>query len=93
LEINSFYYLHRLVKMDAESQLEATRLFNEIEKFMKESIATFITTGVTDESRQPFLDTANAVGATAMWNCTRSPTTSTLHHTDNCRVTIPLLHR
>ena len=63
LEKNSFDYLYRLVKLDSESQLEATRLFNEIEKFMKESIANFITGGVTDESWQAFLDTAKAVGA------------------------------
>lgn len=63
LEKNSFDYLYRLVKLDSESQLEATRLFNEIEKFMKESIANFITGGVTDESWQTFLDTAKAVGA------------------------------
>ncbi len=63
LEKNSFYYLYRLAKMDSESQLEATRLFNEIEKFMKESIANFITGGVTDENWQTFLDTAKAVGA------------------------------
>ena len=63
LEKNSYYFLYRLVKMDNESSLEATRLFNEIEKFMKESIANFITNGVTDESWQTFLDTAKAVGA------------------------------
>ena len=62
LEKNSFYYLYRLVKMDNESSLEAARLYNEIEKFMKESIATFITSGVTDASWQTFLDTAKAVG-------------------------------
>ncbi|HML49028.1 MAG TPA: extracellular solute-binding protein [Clostridia bacterium] len=62
LEQNSFYYLYKLVKMDNESSLEVTRLFNEIEKFMKESIANFITGGVTDASWQTFLDTAKAVG-------------------------------
>ncbi len=62
LEKNSYYYLYKMVKMDSESKIEVTRLFNEIEKFMKESIANFITNGVTDESWQKFLDTAKAVG-------------------------------
>lgn len=62
LEKHSFYYLYKLVKPDNESALEITRLFNEIEKFMKESIASFVTGGVTDESWQAFLDTAKAVG-------------------------------
>lgn len=47
--------------MSNEDSLEASRLFNEIEKFMKESIANFITNGVTDSSWQTFLDTAKAV--------------------------------
>ncbi len=63
LEKNSFYYLYRLSKMSSEDALEATRLFNEIEKFMKESIANFITNGVTDSSWNKFLETAKSVGA------------------------------
>lgn len=62
LEKYSFYYLYRLAKMDSETAIEASRLFNDIEKFMKESIASFITGGVTDESWQTFLDTAKNVG-------------------------------
>ncbi len=61
LEPRSFEYLSKLVKLDSEDALEATRLFNEIEKFMKESISNFITGGVTDENWQAFLDTAEAV--------------------------------
>ena len=62
LEKYSFYYLYRLAKMDSETAIEASRLFNDIEKFMKESIADFITNGVTDQSWQAFLDTAKNVG-------------------------------
>ena len=62
LEETSFEYLSKLCKMDSDSALEATRLFTEIDKFMQESIASFITNGVTDESWQTFLDTAAAVG-------------------------------
>lgn len=61
LEKNSFYYLYRLSKMSAEESLETTRLFNEIEKFMMESISNFITNGVTDASWQNFLNTAKAI--------------------------------
>jgi putative aldouronate transport system substrate-binding protein len=63
LEPRSFYYLYRLTKMNNEDSLEAARLFNEIEKFMKESIAGFITNGVTDSNWKTFLDTAKSVGA------------------------------
>lgn len=62
LEHKSFEYLSKLSKMNSEDAIEATRLFNEIEKFMQESIAGFITNGVTDASWQTFLDTAKAVG-------------------------------
>lgn len=62
LEHTSYEYLSKLVKLDNESALEAARLFNDIEKFMKESISTFITGGVTDASWQTFLNTAEAIG-------------------------------
>lgn len=61
LEKYSSDYLRFLVKMNNEDSLEKTRLYNEIEKFMKESITNFITNGVTDASWQNFLDTAKAV--------------------------------
>lgn len=62
LEKYSFDYLYRLSKMNSDEAIEVSRLFNEIEKFMKESIANFITNGVTDSNWQAFLDTAKAVG-------------------------------
>ena len=62
LEPNAYYILDKMVKFDNEVSIERERLYNEIEKFMKESISTFITKGVTDESWQTFLDTAKAVG-------------------------------
>ncbi len=62
LEKYSFHYLSKLSKMNSEGALEASRLFNEIEKFMKESIAQFITRGVTDSDWQTFLEQAEAVG-------------------------------
>ncbi len=60
LEKYSNDYLRKLVIL--EDATEGERLFTEIEKFMKESIANFITGGVTDESWQTFLDSAEAVG-------------------------------
>ncbi len=62
LETNSFDYLYRLAKMSSDEAVEVSRLYNEIEKFMKESIANFITNGVTDSNWQTFLDTAKSVG-------------------------------
>lgn len=62
LEAYAFDYLYRLSKMTSDDAIEATRLYNEIEKFMKESIAGFITNGVSDQSWQTFLDTAKNIG-------------------------------
>jgi len=62
LEPKSFEYLYKLVKLDNEASIERERLFVEIEKFMKESISTFITSGVTDESWQTFLNQAESIG-------------------------------
>ena len=62
LEKNSFHYLLRLATMDTETAVEVSRLFTEIEKFMKESITNFITAGVTDASWQSFMDNAKNIG-------------------------------
>lgn len=61
LEPKSFYYLTKLSKMSNEDALEAGQLYIEIQKFMKESIANFITKGVTDESWNKFLETAKNI--------------------------------
>ena len=62
LEPKAYYILDKLVKFDNEVSIERERLYNEIEKFMKESISSFITGGVTDENWNNFLKTADAVG-------------------------------
>ncbi|MDR2149519.1 MAG: extracellular solute-binding protein [Spirochaetaceae bacterium] len=62
LEKNSFMYLQRLVKPNAEDSLEIARLYAEIDKFMQESIAGFIRGGVNDSNWQTFLNSAKAVG-------------------------------
>ena len=62
LEKNSHDYLRKLVRMDTEKAVEVSRLFTDIEKFMKESIAGFVTGGVTDENWQTFLDNAKNIG-------------------------------
>ena len=62
LEKYSADYLRNLVKMNNEDSLEKTRLYNELDKFMQESITNFITSGVTDSSWKTFQDTAKAIG-------------------------------
>ncbi len=62
LEPKSFQYLQYLVKPSNEDAIEIARYFTDIETFMKETITTFITKGVTDESFQAYLDTAKAIG-------------------------------
>lgn len=62
LEKNSHDYLRKLVSLNTETAVEVSRLFTEIEKYMKESITNFITQGVTDASWQAFLDNAKNVG-------------------------------
>ena len=62
LEPQSFDILNRLVKLDNEAAIEKTRLFTEIDKFMKENISTFITSGVTDASWDKFLSECENIG-------------------------------
>ncbi len=62
LEKNSHDYLRKLVRMDTDTAVEVSRLFTEIEKFMKESITNFITQGVTDANWQAFLDNSKNIG-------------------------------
>jgi putative aldouronate transport system substrate-binding protein len=63
LEPISHYYLYKLSKMDNESAVEVQRLYVEIQKFMREAVAGFITKGVTDDSFNQFLNQAKSVGA------------------------------
>jgi putative aldouronate transport system substrate-binding protein len=62
LERNSFTILQRLIKPSADESLEITRLYNEIDKLMQESIANFIRSGVTDAKWQTFLNSSKSVG-------------------------------
>lgn len=62
LEPKSFDYLYRLTKMKSEDSIEASRLFNEIDKFMQESITNFITNGVNDGNWETFIKTSKSVG-------------------------------
>jgi len=62
LEPRSFTYLQRLVKPGPDDAIEISRLYNEIDKLMQESIANFIRGGVTDAAWQTFLNSCKAVG-------------------------------
>lgn len=62
LELHSHDYLRKLVAMDTDTAVEVSRLFTDIERFMKEAIANFITGGVTDENWQAFQDNAKNIG-------------------------------
>jgi putative aldouronate transport system substrate-binding protein len=62
LEPKSFTYLQRLVKPSSEEAVEISRLYNEIDKLMKESIANFIRGGVTDANWQAFLNSCKSIG-------------------------------
>ena len=62
LEKNSYYYLYRIIKPSVEDGVEIMRLYDEIHRFMRESIATFIRDGVTDSSWQTFQDAAKSIG-------------------------------
>lgn len=62
LEDTSYYYLYQLVKMNSDDSMEVDRLFGQIETFMKEYITDFIVRGVTDESWDNFLRSAQSVG-------------------------------
>lgn len=63
LEKNSYYYLYRLIKMGSDESIERERIHNDLEKFMKESLAKFISKGVTDAEWDKFLSDAKAIGA------------------------------
>ncbi|MDR1230656.1 MAG: extracellular solute-binding protein [Spirochaetaceae bacterium] len=62
LEPRSFTYLQRLIKPNSDDAVEISRLYNEIDKLMQESIAGFIRGGVTDAGWRTFLNSSRAVG-------------------------------
>ncbi|MDR1061420.1 MAG: extracellular solute-binding protein [Clostridiales bacterium] len=62
LEPKSYFYLYQMVKPNNEDAIEIKRLFDQIDKFMKETISTFITSGVTDASWEEYLKTCDNIG-------------------------------
>jgi putative aldouronate transport system substrate-binding protein len=62
LESRSFTYLQRLIKPNSDDATEMSRLYNEIDKLMRESISGFIRGGVTNANWQTFLNSSKAVG-------------------------------
>ncbi len=62
MEPKSYNYLNRMVKPDNETSIEITRLYNEIDKFMREAISTFITNGVTDQTWDAYLSNCESIG-------------------------------
>jgi putative aldouronate transport system substrate-binding protein len=62
LEPRSFTYLQRLIKPNSDDAVEISRLYNEIDKLLQESIAGFIRGGVTDAGWRTFLNSSRAVG-------------------------------
>ena len=62
VEKNSYMILQKLVKLTEEENDERGRLYEDIDTFMRESIAAFVTKGVTDASWQKFLSDARSVG-------------------------------
>lgn len=63
MEYRSYQYLTEIIKMTAEENGRANRLYLSIKEHMTESIAGFITMGVTDSSWQAFLDKLDLFGA------------------------------
>jgi putative aldouronate transport system substrate-binding protein len=62
LEPKSYYYLYKMVKPGNDEAIEITRLFNEIDKFMREAIASFVTGGVTDAGWDAYLEECGNIG-------------------------------
>jgi putative aldouronate transport system substrate-binding protein len=62
LEPKSYSYIDRLVKPDNETSIELMRLYNDIDKFMRQTISEFISDGVTDAKWEEFLKTCENIG-------------------------------
>ena len=62
LEYKSYYYLTKLVTLDNEDAVEASRLLTDLKKYVRESLADFVMNGITEESYAAFLDTCAGIG-------------------------------
>jgi putative aldouronate transport system substrate-binding protein len=62
LEPGSYTILEQLLKPSNTDAIELTRLYNEIDKLMQESLADFIRSGVTDAKWSTFLNSCKNVG-------------------------------
>lgn len=65
LEYKSFHYLWKLsvAKMTNEDAIERERLYNDLDKFMRDSITDFIINGITDAQYDEFIKTLGDIGA------------------------------
>jgi putative aldouronate transport system substrate-binding protein len=62
LESGSYTILERLLRPSNTDSIELTRLYNEIDKLMQESLADFIRSGVTQAKWDAFLASCKNVG-------------------------------
>ena len=62
LEPMSYDYLHKLVKPDNDTSIEMQRIYVEVDKFMRETISTFITSGVTDATWDAYMRACESIG-------------------------------
>jgi putative aldouronate transport system substrate-binding protein len=62
LEPGSYTILEQLLKPSNTDSIELTRLYNEIDKLIQESLADFIRSGVTDAKWNTFLTSCRNVG-------------------------------
>jgi hypothetical protein len=62
LEPVSHDFLRKLVLLSPDQAIQQARLHDTIETLILESIASFITRGVTDASWQQFVDRTNQAG-------------------------------
>jgi putative aldouronate transport system substrate-binding protein len=62
LEPGSYTILEQLLKPSNADSIELTRLFNDIDKLMQESLADFIRSGVTQSKWDTFLSSCKNIG-------------------------------
>jgi len=63
LEYKSYNYLTKLVKLDNEDAVEASRLLTDLKKFYRESLANFVMNGIDEDSYAQFLATCEEIGS------------------------------